>query len=193
MRTIQKKAAKAASGCLLLLLLYGCAANADAVQILDRDTSDQSQEVVSQDGEELPQQTDTIIVYVCGEVEHPGVYELEAGSRIYQAIERAGGFTANAAKEALNLADHLTDGQMITVLSDLEMDVAEEEKDSRVNINTAEKELLMTLPGIGASKAEAIVAYREDQGTFASTEDILNVSGIGNGVYEKIKDLIRIN
>ena len=109
MRTIQKKAAKAASGCLLLLLLYGCASNADAVQILDRDTSDRSQEAVSQDGEELPRQTDTIVVYVCGEVKHPGVYELEAGSRIYQAIEKAGGLTAKAAKNTLNLADHLSD------------------------------------------------------------------------------------
>lgn len=193
MRTIQKKAAKAASGCLLLLLLYGCASNADAVQILDRDTSDRSQEAVSQDGEELPRQTDTIVVYVCGEVKHPGVYELEAGSRIYQAIEKAGGLTAKAAKNSLNLADHLSDGQMITVVSETETDVAEAKEDARVNINTAEKDLLMTLPGIGASKAEAIVAYREDQGTFASTEDILNVSGIGDGVYEKIKDLIRIN
>ncbi|MCI5935247.1 MAG: ComEA family DNA-binding protein [Lachnospiraceae bacterium] len=193
MRTIQKKAAKAASGCLLLLLLYGCASNADAVQILDRDTSDRSQEAVSQDGEELPRQTDTIVVYVCGEVKHPGVYELEAGSRIYQAIEKAGGLTAKAAKNSLNLADYLSDGQMITVVSETETDVAEAKEDARVNINTAEKDLLMTLPGIGASKAEAIVAYREDQGTFASTEDILNVSGIGNGVYEKIKDLIRIN
>ena len=93
----------------------------------------------------------------------------------------------------MNLADHLSDGQMITVVSETETDVAEAKEDARVNINTAEKDLLMTLPGIGASKAEAIVAYREDQGTFASTEDILNVSGIGNGVYEKIKDLIRIN
>ena len=193
MRTIQKKAAKAASGCLLLLLLYGCASNADAVQILDRDTSDRSQEAVSQDGEELPRQTDTIVVYVCGEVKHPGVYELEAGSRIYQAIEKAGGLTAKNEKNTLNLADHLSDGQMITVVSETETDVAEAKEDARVNINTAEKDLLMTLPGIGASKAEAIVAYREDQGTFASTEDILNVSGIGNGVYEKIKDLIRIN
>ena len=109
MRTIQKKAAKAASGCLLLLLLYGCASNADAVQILDRDTSDRSQETVSQNGEELPRQTDTIVVYVCGEVKHPGVYELEAGSRIYQAIEKAGGLTAKAAKNTLNLADHLSD------------------------------------------------------------------------------------
>ena len=106
-----------------------------------------------------------------------------------------------AAKEALNQAEPVVDGQMIKV-PDQETyllqqtgsaDSAAETEDGRINLNTASKEQLMTLSGIGESKAETIISYREKNGAFQTIEDLMNIPGIKNGVFEKIKDNIRVN
>lgn len=141
-------------------------------------------------------------VYVCGEVSVPGVYELTEGSRIKDAIESAGGFTEKAAREYWNLAQKIEDGMKIVVLSQEEA-VADpygiqkegnimrsEAGDDRVNLNHATMEQLQKLPGIGAAKASDIIEYRKANGEFSAIEDIMNVPGIKESVFEDIKDKI---
>lgn len=154
------------------------------------------------EGGEVPETGGTMIfVDVCGEVEQPGVYELEPESRVYEAIERAGGMTDDAAGSYLNQAEKLTDGQKVYVPSEdeaaegrmvQEMPGASSPQDGKVNLNTASKEELMTLSGIGEVKAESIIKFREEQGGFSSAEDIMKIEGIKEGVFNKIKDQIKI-
>ena len=158
---------------------------------------------------EIPAETESakICVYVCGQVEHPGVYELASSSRVYQAISEAGGLTEKAAQEAVNQAASLEDGQQIYIPSKEEASqqtagaawmemgnqggsAAGEQTSALININQAGAEELMTLPGIGESRAADIITYRETNGPFAGIEDIKNVSGIKDAVFQKIKDKI---
>lgn len=141
--------------------------------------------------------TEIIVVYVCGEVILPGVYELPKGSRIVAAIEAAGGFAENAAREAINLAEALKDGMQINVPGKEEAAqvnaLMERQKQGLVNINQASVQDLCTLPGIGEAKALSIINYRSECGLFQSIEDIQNVSGIGESLYLQIKDKIYID
>lgn len=135
-------------------------------------------------------------VHICGEVEHPGVYEMEPGSRIFQAVELAGGFTAEAATDALNLAQETADGMKITVPSRTEMQMAQapgaDDGAHKINLNTATKEELMTLRGIGEARAADIIRYREEHGPFQAIEEIMNISGIKESAFLKIKDDITV-
>ncbi len=137
-----------------------------------------------------------IYVYVCGSVYNPGVYLLENESRIVAAIDAAGGFLEDAAKEAVNLAAPVTDGMQIVVPSQEEFlnTKAYEQKvqDGKVNLNTAQRQELCTLSGIGEAKAEAILAYRNEIGGFSSIEQLKNVAGIGESLFERIKESIYI-
>lgn len=143
---------------------------------------------------------ESIYVDVAGQVNNPDVYELPAESRIFQAIEAAGGFTEKAAVSGINQAQKLEDGQQIYVPSQKEVQAAdlttgknqEEVVDGRVNLNTASRQELMTLTGIGEVRADAIIRYRENEGGFCSIEDLKKVEGIKDGVFEKIKDQIKI-
>lgn len=145
--------------------------------------------------------TETLIyVYVCGQVADPGVYPLEEDSRVFQAVEMAGGILPEGDPSSVNLAETIHDGQKIYIPSFEEAETWKETEvlqtnvsDERININLASKDMLMTLPGIGESKAEAIIAYRQEMGPFDSTEALMNVPGIKEGVYSKIKDRISIN
>lgn len=154
-------------------------------------------------------QPSTIGVYVCGAVETPGVVELPEGARIADAIAAAGGFSANADARLLNLAQRLSDGEQITVLTANEAEailgddpavrarklLGQEDgaaADGKVNLNLADEEELKTLPGIGEAKAAAIVQYRKTNGAFARIEDVCNVPGIKGSVFEKIKDRITV-
>lgn len=138
-----------------------------------------------------------IFVHVCGQVNCPGVYELDAGSRIFEAIEAAGGMTKLAAYDSINQASVLNDGQQIYVFSKEEVMKSEERTDTvddgKVNINKASKEELMGLSGIGESKAEAIIRYREESGNFDSIEEIMEIEGIKEGVFRKIEDQITVS
>ena len=98
----------------------------------------------------------------------------------------AGGFTAQAGTDEVNMAQRVEDGMKIIIPAILEEDGTE----SLVNLNTATKEQLMSLPGIGESKAQAILSYRKENGGFAGTEEVMQVEGIKAGVYEKIKEYI---
>ncbi len=186
--------------------------------------------------EEIP----SCYVHICGEVVRPGVYELPAGSRIFEAVEMAGGFTEAAAASYLNLAQEIADGMKIVVPSEAELEAdggifaggaaggggqaggpagssagdpegglagvytggygvfpggdsaPSAAEDGRVNINTAGKEELMTLKGIGEARAEDIIRYREENGPFGTIEDIMKVSGIKEAAFNKIKDDITV-
>lgn len=137
----------------------------------------------------------TIFVHVCGAVVNPGVYELPVGSRAYEALAMAGGATDTAAVYTVNLAEELTDEQQLYIPEEGETMVSASvgvEGVSRINLNTATKEQLMSLHGIGDAKAEAIVKYRKKIGGFTSVEQIMEVEGIKEAGYEKIKDDITI-
>lgn len=144
-----------------------------------------------------------IIVHVVGEVVNPGIYSLKEGSRVYEALEKAGGCLEGAALERINLAQPLFDGQQVPVPSVHEPDPGPggsgESPDglaanpgSRVNINTANSSQLETLPGIGKVKAGSIISYREQNGPFKSVEELTNVNGIGEKTMEMLRDLITI-
>ena len=172
----------------------------------EEDSPEKTGEETREKGQEPEQETDAIFVYVCGQVAAPGVYELSAGARVYQAIERAGGTLEGASPESLNLAQQAEDGQKIYVPSKEEAEAgtfpqdssreaaspSQEQGGGKVNLNTADLEELMTLTGIGQTRAEAIITYREEEGGFRAPEDIMNVDGIKEGIYEKLKDEITV-
>lgn len=141
-----------------------------------------------------------IYVYICGSIMNPGVYSVEANTRLNDIIDMAGGFTQDASREYLNLAEIVSDGQKITVPSqedvknnNLEIiNGGSSNGNGIVNINTASKDILMTLPGIGQAKADDIITYRDKNGKFATIEDIMKISGIKENLFNKIKDLIKV-
>lgn len=141
------------------------------------------------ESESLCNQTEGNYVYICGYVSNPGVYICDEGTRIYELIDMAGGFRSEADRDYLNLVEVVTDGQKIYVPKYGEVVSGDIRK---VNINTADKFTLMTLPGIGESRALDIISYREGHGDFARIEDIMKVSGIKEAAYEKIKDYIMV-
>lgn len=165
-------------------------------------------------GDDLP--AAVCFVHICGAVACPGVYLLPEGSRIYQAVEMAGGFLADADQKGINLAQMVADGMKVTVFTEEEAETAAEgsgilypeanpsgrdrtgagtaalAQKPKVNINTAGKEELMTLRGIGESRAEDIIAYREKHGSFQKIEEIMKVSGIKDAAFEKIKEDITV-
>ena len=188
----------------LLLLLWGCAPDEEETLSLTREeplTTEQGQETHRPQAEsETETQTQkTLFVHVCGQVEHPGVYELPAGSRVFEAVEAAGGVLETGETDCLNLAMTLEDGMKILVPDRQEAQSAAFEQqglpgaaEGKVNLNTAGLSELMTLKGIGQSRAEAILRYREEFGAFRSVEEIMNVSGIKESAFEKIKGDITV-
>jgi len=181
--------------------LLGCTDAVGESSELREPIVSECEEVFSENEEapDLPMQAQ-IYVHVCGEVKVPGVYELPADSRIYDGIEAAGGMTEEAALAYLNQAEKLKDGQQIYVPSVQEMagsteNMQERQKadDGRIDLNTAVKEDLMTLSGIGEVKAEAIIRYREENGGFTSIEELKNIEGIKDGVFNKVKDQIKVS
>ncbi|MEX0990678.1 MAG: ComEA family DNA-binding protein [Actinomycetota bacterium] len=150
-----------------------------------------------------PTAESVVIVDVAGWVQRPGVYEFAEGDRIIDAIEQAGGARRGASLLSLNLAAMLTDGQQIVVpepLSRKERRALAEEgtsspsgsEDGKVNVNTADATELETLSGIGEVLAERIVEYRDDNGPFASVDDLLDVSGIGDATLEDIRSDVTV-
>jgi len=127
-----------------------------------------------------------ICVYVEGEVVSPGVYELNGGDLVEDAVEAAGGFTSDADPGSVNLAGTLRDGDHVRVYSAGEVP-------QRVNINTAETWLLEALPGIGEVMAQRIVDYRAENGPFQHIDDLMKVEGIGAAVFDKLKGNITVD
>ena len=152
--------------------------------------------------QEEQEPAETVYVYVCGAVNAPGVYELKKDARVFEAITLAGGMTAEAAPEAVSQARTVADGEQIYVptVREVQMQGAGVEDivtgnadvSGKVNINTAGKEELMTLTGIGEAKAQSILDYREEHGKFGSIEDLMLIEGIKEGIFNKIKEDITI-
>lgn len=146
----------------------------------------------------------SILVDVRGAVNQPGVYTLPAGSRVQDALARAGDVTSNADTRTLNLARRLNDGEQLYVPRQGEATSVPPTPSSRsaptatrapskININTASVDELDTLPGIGPSLAQRIVDYRTQNGDFKTIEDIKKVRGIGDALFNQIKDLITVH
>ncbi|MCM1046544.1 MAG: helix-hairpin-helix domain-containing protein [Candidatus Gastranaerophilales bacterium] len=137
-----------------------------------------------------------VCVYVCGAVEHPGVVELPEGSRAADALLAVGGFAADAQTDYVNLAAKVSDGERLyfPTVGEVELSAIEKsaEESGLVNINTADVDRLCTLPGIGTSRAQDIIDYREANGAFQSVEDIMKVAGIKTATYEKLREKITV-
>lgn len=177
----------------------------------------------SDDTGDKPGDTETsvnnnIYIYICGAVEKPDVYKVEADTRLVEVIELAGGLTKDAAGDYVNQAALVQDGQKVYIPTKeevkgtvpegypgnqdsaggntLKADTTVKSQDNgsgKVNINKASAEELMTLPGIGEAKAAGIIAYRQEQGGFKSIEEIMNINGIKNSVFNKISDKITVD
>lgn len=171
-----------------VLILSGCKAS-DISYVTTEGTEEnmtEFEQVVEEHSDEK------VPVYVCGAVNNPGVYYLDTSSIKDDAIVAAGGFSEDASTTAINLASGIVPGEQIyvpTISEEIEKD-KQELSDGKIHLNRATKEELMTLPGIGESKAEAILLYREQVGGFQRLEDIMNIPGIKQGVYDKIKEYI---
>ena len=142
-----------------------------------------------------------IMVHIEGEVNLPGLFSLEPGSRVADGIAAAGGFTSDANQATVNLASKLKDGEKIIVYSIHDAAMMTENPsaissspsaENPLNINTATQQQLEKLPGIGEKKAADIILYREEHGDFLIIEDIMNVPGIGSGLFEDIASLITV-
>lgn len=151
---------------------------------------------------ETAEEPASIYVHVVGCVQAPGMYQLSAGARVAEVIQAAGGFTPEAQMESVNLARSVQDGEQVIVASVAqaapaptagEVDASAASGSGLVNINTADEEELQKVSGIGPSKAAKIIAYRKEHGSFASVEDLTQVSGIGEKTLASIKDEICVN
>lgn len=130
-----------------------------------------------------------IIVDIKGEVNNPGVYSLTTSDRLIDLINLAGGFTEEADQLRINLATKLTD-EMVIVVPKIKNN--DDNEQSKISINTATKDELMSLPGIGAVKAEAIINFREENDGFKTLEELLLVSGIGDVTFNEIKNYVTL-
>lgn len=194
---------------LFLCMISGCGKISEsyfeeASEVLEESVQSDDEAAVGRITETETEEHSDCYVYICGAVAHPGVYQLPAGSRIYEVVSAAGGLLEEASEESVNQAEAVTDGQMIKVLTKDEaqkQDVPKKEGDTKdsqgsegkINLNTAGVNELMTLPGIGETKAKQILSYREEKGEFSSVEEIMNITGIKEGVYSKIKDYITVD
>lgn len=205
------------------LLLFVCMSFTIIYASFNSDAKTVEPEVIAlSDDEEkdeiIEKAVETIFIDIKGEVENPGVYEMQLGDRVIDAVQMAGGFTDEATTDNVNLSkklkdesviiipSYLKDYENVTIKNDYEIDINDDivqseknESDEKIesssnliNINTASVVELMSLDGIGESKARAIIEYRDINGDFDNILDIKNVSGIGESIYEKIKDYITV-
>ncbi|MCY9375586.1 helix-hairpin-helix domain-containing protein [Bacillus sp. T17B1] len=184
---------------IIFFLASGSGKNKEQIKqtvLAETENTEVKQEAVKDESNE------TIVIDIKGAVKHPGVYEMQTGDRVSQAIEKAGGTSEQADDMQVNLAELLQDGVVVYIPKKGEESPVSQgtggavktngEKGSLVNINTATLEELQGISGVGPSKAEAIIAYREENGRFQTIEDITEVSGIGEKSFEKIKSSITV-
>lgn len=176
------------TGC--LVSLTGC--EGEAVVFENSEASQNTYEEAQT--EDATEESERILVHVCGAVQIPGVITLQSGARVNDAINMAGGMTSDADADYLNLAAVLCDGEKVYVptIEEVLLWEVQQGRNELVNINTADEVQLCTLPGIGESKAKDIVVYRKENGDFQTIEDIMKVPGIKNSLFQEIKDLIDV-
>lgn len=199
---------------MLLLSLSACSQNSDiylekyeestSAVLADAMQVQQTEEPVMMTEEpDESEEKQVCYVYICGAIAQSGVYVLPEGSRIFEVIQKAGGLTEQADETYVNQAEPVTDGMMIRIYTQEEtatFAIAESDEeleqgsadDGMLDINTATEAELMTLPGIGSAKAEAIVAYREAHGRFSCIEDLMKVPGIKEGLFNQMKERIKV-
>lgn len=177
--------------CLLgiIFLCVGCAD--DSLQYIG-DSQGTSEIEEHKELSETMDYYDTITVHICGEVYFPGVYTVYSDSRVHEVVKMAGGFTELADTVAVNQAKEVSDGQQIYIPSILEKE-DNVSGQGTVDINRASQEQLCTIPGIGVSRAKQIIEYREKNGFFEKIEDIMKISGIKEGMFEKIAPYITVS
>lgn len=180
-----------------IFLLTGCTQAQDSeislIQPVQEAEGTEEKEAV------LPEAEEGIYVHICGAVRTPGVYAMPEGSRFVDAVNAAGGLTEEADAGAVNLAEAAEDGVQIYIPSLRERQEAgmsgtgaQARRDGKVNLNQAGADELCTLPGIGESRADEIIRYREANGGFETIEEIMKVTGIKQGLFEKIKEKIYV-
>ncbi len=176
----------------VLIVVCGC-----FFMLTDNDHNPlRSEEVLSLETEakETAQPEDSkCYIHIVGMVKKPGVYTFSSKPRIVDVVKKAGGFKKGADRTSVNLAEEVEDGVQIVIESKKKKKEQEEEmgtSSGSINLNTATKEELMTLSGIGESKADEIINYRQESHGFKKIEDVMNISGIKEGVFQKIKDHI---
>lgn len=154
----------------------------------------------TEDSEKTTEETGKIIVDIKGEINKPGVYELEGDARVKEVILEAGGLTKQAEEKQLNLAEKLQDQQMIYIpnkeeAEEMAIDGDKETGDNNedmIEINAADINELQKISGVGPAKAQAIVDYREENGAFESVDELNEISGFGEKTVEKLRDSIKI-
>lgn len=192
---------------IIVYILTGIAVVIGGIKLIDIYYQNNNEEITIQNvltTEDEPEkiENETIKVYVTGEVKNQGVIELEQGSRIVDAIEKAGGQTEEANLKNVNLAYELEDGQKIYIPNKSEENINEitddgvtgidNKENDTININKADEKELQELNGIGESLASSIIKYREDNGKFKNIEDLKNVPGIGESKFSNIKEKIKV-
>lgn len=198
----------AVAGLLLTtFLIFSQPAKSDQTGLTDLPQTEQtssSSDLVEETSTEVSKEPSLLVVDVKGAVEKPGLYTLEAGARVNDAVEAAGGLTSQADPKSINLAQKLSDEAVVYVASkDENISVVastttssamsqEEKNTSLVNLNTATEADLQTISGIGAKRATDIIAYREANGGFKSVDDLNNVSGIGDKTMESIRPYVTV-
>ncbi|MGQ7338130.1 helix-hairpin-helix domain-containing protein [Streptococcus suis] len=198
----------AAAGLLLTtFLIFSQPAKSDQTGLTDFPQTEQtlsSQEQTDGSSTASSEEPSQLVVDVKGAVAKPGLYTLEAGARVNDAVEAAGGLTSQANPKSINLAQKLSDEAVVYVASkDENISVVasttassamsqEEKNTSLVNLNTATEADLQTISGIGAKRATDIIAYREANGGFKSVDDLNNVSGIGDKTMESIRPYVTV-
>lgn len=199
----------AAAGLLMAtFLIFSQPAKSDQTGLTDFPQTEQtssSQEQTEETSTEVSEEPSQLVVDVKGAVAKPGLYTLEAGARVNDAVKAAGGLTSQADPKSVNLAQKLSDEAVVYVASKEEnISVVtsttassamspEEKSTSLVNLNTATEADLQTISGIGAKRAADIIAYREANGGFKSVDDLNNVSGIGDKTMESIQPYVTVD
>jgi len=162
---------------------------------LQKDNQEIQEKLERFDNSKAEEPNTKVFIHIAGEVINPGVYEFSSNKKMFELIEKAGGLTDKANVDNINLVNTVYSGEKIYIPNKTEvaLGIYANDNSNYVNINTASKEELMGLNGIGNAKAKAIIDYRENISRFITKEDILEVSGIGSAIYDKIVASIKVN